>query len=157
MKKALLALTMVLAIGLMSNVAFTDEVWPYAFWQHGWDCFTFWSVTNFHPTGSITATVTLKDETGAFVASTAATVLAQASFQPATEGSAWYPYQGDDKLGYGTYSVDTPAETAEWDCVYVWACVYGHAAYQTTSFGSGIFQPGFTVVDPGNPHGVAGM
>ncbi len=132
---------------------FASERWPFPFWQHGWDCFTAWSITNMHPTDCILCFFELRELDGSQVVYKAFTIGPGASCQPATEGADWYPYLTEDHVGYGTYDVRTPFNSPEYDCVYVWACVYGHGYYQTESFGSGHIMPGYTIVDTNNPHG----
>lgn len=145
-------MSMLLVLGMIGNVAFTDETWPFPFWQKGFGLNTFWSVTNTGAT-AITATITLRETgpVGAIVGSTTATVAPGTNWAPATY-EAWYIWP--DNYGYGTYSV-----VASTDCVYVWGCIYADAYYSTpynlqTGAGVNYYQPGFTIVDAANPHGV---
>ncbi len=141
-----------LVLTFVSISIFASERWPFPFWQHGWDCFTFWSITNMHPTDSVLCLFELRDLDGTQILYKGASIGPNACWQPATNADM-YPYQYDDRLGYGTYEILTPHNTPEYDCVYVWACVCSYAYYQTDSFGSGMMTPGYTIVDTNNPHG----
>ncbi|MBN1297143.1 hypothetical protein JXA80_10215 [bacterium] len=140
MKKAFVAIAMVLVFGLMANVALTDETVPFPFWQHGFSIQGFWSIVN---AGTQPATVTINlfdGATGNWLISTTATVNAGAAWQPGT-AEAWYDI--GDNYGFGNYDIQ-----ATEDEIYLWGAVFANLV----ATGGG--QPGYTIVMPGNPYGM---
>ena len=136
MKKLLVGVSMVLVLGLVANVALSDETIPFPFWQHGWSIMSFWSIVNVD-TANVTVTINglLTDGTPHF--STTATIAPNTAWQPATyEG--WYG--AGDGFGFGNYGIQ-----ATGDVVYLWGAVFALLSNM---------QPGYTIVMPGNPYGV---
>lgn len=136
---------------MVVGVAIADEVVPYPFWQHGWGCTTFFSVTNNDDiaTGTdATVTVNLLDKVdGSVVAATTSTVSPQTAWMPDTgnwDPDMWWQTQSTtpDKtyLGFGTFDMTSDAAK-----IYLWACIYGSL--------SPVGQAGYTIVMPGNPYG----
>jgi len=140
MKKAFVAIAMVLVFGLMANVALTDETIPFPFWQHGFQIQAFWSVVN---AGTTPAEVTINlfnGANGSFLISTTATVAAGGAWQP---GSYEDWYDVGDNFGFGNYEI-----VGGEDAIYLWGAVFADLT------GIGYGQPGYTIVMPGNPYGL---
>ncbi len=136
MKKLFVGVAMVLILGLVANVAFTDENVPFPFWQHGWNIMAFWSIVN---NGTLDATITINmlNTDGTLHFSTTGTIGGGGAWQPATyEG--WYT--AGDGFGFGNYDM-----VASEDEIYLWGAVFSALADSS---------PGYTVVMPGNPYGM---
>ncbi len=148
MKKGLLALSMIVVLGLVANVALTETVY-FPFWQHGWACVTFFSVSNAHATDPAVVSITLMNEQGQELISTSNTIAAGTCWLPETT-EAWYQDHfaavspTGDGTGFGKFEIDPMGE----DCVYLWGCIYAQVTQPTWSA-----QPGFTLVLPQNPYG----
>lgn len=146
MKKLFIGVGMVLMLGLVANVAFSDETVPFPYWQHGWTLQSFWSCVN---AGATDVTITIemyKSTDGLLNASTVGTLAPDEAWLPDTSVGSWYTDQvppGDQNAGAGLYKI-----TSAHDNVYLWGCVYSYLVP------SGQGQPGFTVVMPGNPYGL---
>ncbi len=142
MKKLTLALGLIAVLGLVANVAFTDETVSFPYWQHtgSFNLSTFFSITNAASGNSATVTINLLDADGNLVQATTGTV---------DPGTGWFPdtalwqgwYTGSDNGGFGTFDIVSTTDT-----VSLWGCVYSLPGNGT--------QPGFTIVMPGNPYGV---
>lgn len=151
MKKAFVLAAMMLIVGLMANVALTNETVPFPYWQHNYGLATFWSITNVGTTDSV-VTINLFEENGdsdAFLASTTKTITAGACWQPDTQWSpdTWYQLgAAKDAQGFGNFEI-----VATEDQTYLWACVYADLG-NSTEGGGGV--PGYTIVMPGNPYGL---
>ena len=139
MKKGLLALSMIVVLGLVANVALTETVY-FPCWQHGWGLQTFFSVSNAHADDDAVVKIVLTDSIGTELSSTTNTISPGHAWMPDTEED-WYT--AGDGIGFGYFDVDPMTE----DCVYLWGCIYTNL---TASF-SGM--PGFTLVLPQNPYG----
>ena len=147
MKKAFVAVALILVLGLMSNVALTDETITFPYWQHSYGLATFWSISNAGTVDSVVTINLFADDPGGdyFFTSTTATVAPGTSWQPDSQWSAtqWLPSEGK---GYGNFEVVTTEAN-----VYLWACVYADLGNSLTG-GGGV--PGYTIVLPGNPYGI---
>jgi len=145
MKKAFVAVAMMLVLGLMANVALTDETVPFPFWQHSYGLATFWSISNAGATAaSAVVTINLFDGvTNLLVASTTATVAPGAAWMPDSQWSSPSWYTAPEGMGFGNFDIEATTDT-----VYLWACVY------TDLTGSNGGIPGYTIVMPGNPYGM---
>lgn len=142
MKKAFVAIAMVLVFGLMANVALTDETVPFPFWQHGFSIEGFWSIVN---AGTAPAEVTINlfdGVTGNFLISTTSTVNAGAAWQTGSN-SAYGWYDAGDNYGFGNYEMVTTE-----DALYLWGAIFADLA------AAGYGQPGYTIIMPGNPYGL---
>ena len=137
MKKLFVGVAMVLVLGLVANVAFTDEIVPFPLWQHGWAIMSFWSVSNNAASGSATVTINLLKANGTLWFSTTGTVVAGQAWQPST-AEAWYT--AGNGVGFGNYTIVSTT-----DSVYLWGAVYASLSNM---------QPGYTVILPQNPYGV---
>jgi hypothetical protein len=137
MKKSLVVLGMVVALGMVANVAFSDETVWFPFWQHGLGIMSFWSVTNSHPTQTVTVTINQLLIDGTLHDSTTSTIAAGTCWQPGSYDT-WFD-QGDG-AGFGSYVIQSTV-----DSVYLWGCVFAITADS---------QPGYTVILPQNPYGV---
>jgi hypothetical protein len=82
---------------------------------------------------------------GTVFGSTTGTVQPGTAWQPTTQDSSWYSF--GDGYGFGTYEMDTAAETCDHDALYLWGAIY--ASLSDSS-------PGYTIVMPANPYGVPG-
>ena len=144
MKKLTMALALVAVLGLVSNVAFTDETVTFPFWQHTitslFNLTTFFSVSNdASAPSSATVTINYLQADGTLVTSTTGTVAPGTAWFPDTRAfQGWYTYGNNS--GFGTFDI-----TSAGNYVSLWGCVYGLP-------GDGS-QPGFTIVLPGNPYG----
>jgi hypothetical protein len=139
MKKGLLVISMVVVLGLVANMAFTDETVPFPFWQHGWAIMSFWSITNVAGGTDAVVTVNMLAADGVLHASTTGTVISGQAWQ-ISSAEAWYDDTGaGDGAGFGTYEIATTADT-----IYLWGAVYADL---------GTSQPGYTIILPGNPYG----
>lgn len=146
MKKLLVGVTMVLALSLVANVALSDEVVPFPFWQHGWGIMAYWSVFNNDTVESVTVTINgYNNADGALVMSTTATLAPQQSWQPFT-AEQWFidQWTADQVVGYGNYSI-----IGVTDSVFLWGCIYSEV-----NINGQPFQPGYTVILPDNPYGL---
>ena len=153
MKKLTIALAMVLCMGLVANVALSDETVPFPFWQHGSQILTFWSIANTHPTSDVTVTIEMLSPAGVQHCATTSTIAASSAWQPGTYEDWYQNYTGFpggniDGTGFGLYKIDVPGTTADFDCVHVWAAVLAVTADS---------QPGYTIINPGNPYGIPGI
>lgn len=141
MKKAVVLFGMVLALGMVANVALSDETVIFPFWQKGYGLQTFYSVANGGGT-NMTVTVEQLNFDGSFHSSTTATVLPGTCWAPDTGLEGWCTTDG---LGFGRYIIVASEDACHtWSCLYSWVpdIVPGVAA-----------QPGFTMTMPGNPYG----
>jgi hypothetical protein len=146
MKKVVIGVAMVLALGMVANV-FADETVPFPFWQHGWAIMSFWSISNYG-TGAEAADVTISMllADGTEHAVTSGNVLPGRAWQVST-AEEWYTTGAyGDGAGFGTYEITFPGGTST-DTVYLWGAVYADL---------GTSQPGYTIILPGNPYGVPG-
>jgi hypothetical protein len=138
MKKLFLGVMMAMALGLVANVAFTDEVVPFPFWQHGWSIMSFWSIANVNDSMSdVSVTVNMLKADGSLFCATTNTVAAGQAWFPGTSDS-WY--NCGNGMGYGTFDI-----AATTDSVYLWSAIYANL---------GTSQPGYTIVMPANPYGM---
>ena len=143
MKKAVVILGMVFALGLVANVALSDETVIFPFWQKGAGMSTFYSIAN-AGTLPITGTVEQMTNAGVLHSSTTATV------QP---GQAWGPdcwetwcTSHGDGMGFGRYLISSTENRT-----YLWSCLYSYCAGLG---GPGVdAQPGFTMNVEGAPFG----
>jgi len=139
MRKLFIGVGMVLALGLVANVALSDQTIPFPFYQHGWDLMSFWSVTN-DATSVETVTVTiygLRTSDGSTHFSTTSAIDPGMCWQSATYGGWWTHGAGS---GYGKYEItDCTAKT-----VHLWGAVFAIVTGM---------QPGYTVIMPANPYG----
>jgi len=140
MKKVLSLVGLAALMALVVGVALSDQTIPFPFWQHASGCTTFWSIANYGCSTGVTVTINLLDAAGVLVQSTTSTINNGMAWLPdtATWGGGWYT-KGDN-LGFGVYQL-----TANADCVYLWAAVYGLLPQGQT---------GFTIIMPQNPYGV---
>jgi len=136
MKKLMIGLSMVLALALVANVAFTDEDVIFPFWQHGWAIMSFWSISN-DGTLDSTVTVNMLATDGSLHFSTTAVVAPGTAWQ-LTTAEAWYT--APDGVGFGNYQI-----VGTEDAVYLWGAVFALLADS---------QPGYTIILPGNPYGM---
>ncbi len=150
MKKLFAGISMVLVLGLVANFALADETVPFPYWQHGWAIMSFWSVSNMasSPTetaATATVTINLYDATadGALFASTTGTIEPGKAWMIGSADAWW----GEESLGNG-YGFGTYAIQATTDTIYLWGAVFANL---------GTSQPGYTVILPKNPYGMAGM
>jgi hypothetical protein len=151
MKKGLLALTMVVALGLVANVALTqDDTVYFPFWQDGFGMGTFFSVSNAHETLPVDVTINLLDEAGDVLVATTGTVQPGTVWLPDTYMDWYKDVVTEDAIGFGNFEIDWLGETPS-NNVYLWGCVY---TFVVAPYGN--MQPGFTLVLPQNPYG-AGM
>ncbi len=151
MKKCFLALAMVATLGLVANVALTqDDTVYFPFWQDGFGLSTFFSIANTHPDNPVEITINYMDTDGNMVISTTATVEPGDGWFPDTLES-WFqdevPFSEFGYYGFGNIELDWMGETPE-NAVYLWGCIY---VFLTAPYGA--MQPGFTLVLPGNPYG----
>lgn len=140
MKKVLVGVTMVLALALVANVAFSDETVPFPFWQHGWSIMAFWSVTN-AGTQPCTVTIQMLQTDGSLHCSTTSTIQPDNAWQPFSGDTSWYDC--GNGLGWGKYIVQSTE-----DATYLWGAVLADL---------GNSQPGYTIILPGNPYGIPGV
>jgi hypothetical protein len=148
MKKLFVGITMVLALTFVANVALSDEVVPFPFWQHGWGIMAYWSVYNSSAIDTVTVTINgYNNADGLLVMSTTATVGPEVSWQPFS-AEQWFidQWTADQVVGYGNYTIEAPTG-ATGDVVYLWGCIYSEV------MGNVPFQPGYTVILPDNPYG----
>jgi hypothetical protein len=142
MKKLFVGVTLVLVLGLMANVAFTDETVPFPFWQHGWAIMSFWSLVNSADTGTANVTINLLRADGTPHFTVSHDLPAGQAWQLSTDtAEGWYT--GGNGAGFGTYDI-----ISDTDSLYLWGAVFANL---------GNMQPGYTIVMPGNPYGMAGM
>ena len=147
MKKLMVAVSMVLAMGLVANVALSDETIPFPFWQHGSGIYCFWSISNTNDTDTVTVTIELLRGNGDAFLSTTSTVDPETAWQPGSY-ETWFSEEsgGASGFGWGRYHVNNGGfDDLAHDCVTLWGAVLGFAADGT--------QPGYTIILPGNPYG----
>jgi hypothetical protein len=148
MKKLFIGTAMVLVLGLVANIAFTDESVPFPFWQHGWAIMSFWSVTNAAPArSSAIVTINMLRTDGTLHFSTTGVVDGGTAWQLSTDQAdqggqrGWFT--AGNGAGFGRYDI-----VSDTDTVYLWGAVFANL---------GNMQPGYTIVMPGNPYGIPGM